>query len=88
MDCPEFRDGKGLSLVITRTPEGNALLDRCRDKAVIRQLDGKAPLQPSLQAPAPKSLLRKLLFRDYRSIKEKEEDITLLLDKYGRYKAP
>jgi cellulose synthase/poly-beta-1,6-N-acetylglucosamine synthase-like glycosyltransferase len=39
-------------------------------------------------AAVPKSLLRKLLFRDYRSIKEKEEDITLLLDKYGRYIAP
>ena len=87
-DCPEYRDGKGLSLVITRTCEGNALLDLCRDKAVIRPIDGNAPLQPSLQAPAPKSLLRKLLFKDYRSLIEKEEDITLLLDKYGRYKAP
>jgi hypothetical protein len=27
-------------------------------------------------------------YLDYRSIKEKEEDITLLLDKYGRYIAP
>jgi len=81
---PQLADGMGNSLVIARTKEGQALLEKCTPYAQILECSAEDAAQPALQAPAKETLLRKLLFRDFAKKDEQGRcDIPLILKKYG-----
>ncbi len=81
---PELADGMGASLVIARTEAGRALLSALEAQALVVKSSREAADQPALQAPAPESILRKLLFRDFaRKGADGKSDIPLILKKYG-----
>lgn len=81
---PELADGLGTSLVIVRTQKGRALLKAIRPQALVLESSRDMANQSALQAPAPQSILRKLLFRDYANKGENGLcDMPLILKKYG-----
>ena len=80
----ELTDGKGLSLVITRSEAGERLLEKARKEADIYECPEDIELQEALRQSAPKSMLRKLLFKDYDGMKKGEGmSMDLFLKKYG-----
>lgn len=81
---PELADGMGMSLLIARSEKGRALLEAIRPHALVLESSRELANQPALQAPAPQSLLRRLLFRDFANKGENGLcDIPLILKKYG-----
>lgn len=81
---PELADGMGTSLVIARTQVGKDLVESLDHRALVRQVDREAALQPALQTPAKETMLRKLLYRDLARKDESGRcDMALILKKYG-----
>ncbi len=84
----EFADGRGTSLVIVRSEKGERLLEEARKEADLKQCPADIELQEALRASPPKSMLRKLLFKDYSAMKNSTGiSIDLILKKYGGNKA-
>ena len=82
--CPELADGKGTSLVIVRGEKAGKWIDRISSKALLIPCGKEQSVQPALREPAKESILRKLLFNDFKK-KDAEGacDIPLILKKYG-----
>ncbi len=81
---PELADGLGWSLVIARTEKGRKLLESVKPCAQVMESSRESADQPALRGPAPESILRKLLFRDFaRKNEDGVCDIPLILKKYG-----
>lgn len=82
--CPELSDGKGTSLVIARGEKAGELLDKISSKALLLPCKKENALQPALMEPAKESVLRKLLFNDFKKKDERGAcNIPLILKKYG-----
>lgn len=81
---PELADGAGTSLVIARSEKAIQMMDGFKETEIVHECDKAGCIQEALQKPAPKILLRKLLFMDLaRKNDDGHCDMELILKKYG-----
>ena len=81
---PSLADGMGTSLVIARTDEGKAMVEKLKGVALVIESSRDAAQQLALKEPAKETILRRFLFKDFAAKNEKGVcDIPLILKKYG-----
>lgn len=80
----ELADGKGTSLVITRSPWAEKIMERVQERAQVSVCRKEDCMQPALQSPAKESMLRKFLFKDLKTVDADGHcNMELILKKYG-----
>lgn len=80
----ELADGKGTSLVITRSQRAEKIMERVQERAQVLMCRKEDCMQPALQMPAQESMLRKFLFKDLKTVDADGHcNMEMILKKYG-----